>query len=241
MGKKSFWPFSLAKREPCPPIFAANHEWFAETDQEQPVESYNFVIFDTELTGLNRRRDEIIAIGAVHVRDLKILVGESFHSYIRPPTRTTATESTLIHRITPEQLTEAPTLKEVLPGFIEFCGPALLVGHYVSLDVDFINKASKKIFGKTIKNPCLDTMRLAQTYTETSWENYHDQFNLQVSYNLADLSASYKLPAFTQHDALQDALQTAYLFIYLIKKLKTQGYHTLKDLFHAGRSWQKIF
>lgn len=84
-------------------------------------------------------------------------------------------------------------------------------------------------------------MRMAQVYTETCWKNYHDQFNLRVSFNLADLSNAYGLPAFSQHDALQDSLQTAYLFIYLTKKLKVRGLIPLKDLFNAGQSWEKIF
>jgi DNA polymerase-3 subunit epsilon len=84
-------------------------------------------------------------------------------------------------------------------------------------------------------------MRLDQAYTKTCWENYHDQFNLRVSFNLADLSNAYGLPAFSQHDALQDSLQTAYLFIYLAKKMEVQGLITLKDLFNAGQSWKKIF
>ncbi|MFZ5760203.1 MAG: PolC-type DNA polymerase III [Thermodesulfobacteriota bacterium] len=235
-----FWPFTREKSAQSHHIFAKNHEWFRQVDQDQPLECYNFVVFDTELTGLSRK-DEIVSIGGVHVRDLKIIAGETFHSYVRPHKKKGATESTLVHRITPEQLTSAPLLQDILPQFIEFCGPALLVGHYVSLDVGFLNQAAKKLFGATISNPCLDTMRMAQIYTESCWEHYHDQFNLQVSFNLADLSSDYKLPTFDHHDALQDALQTAYLFLYLTKKLKKSGLITLKDLFKAGQSWKRIF
>ncbi|MBI5556805.1 MAG: 3'-5' exonuclease [Deltaproteobacteria bacterium] len=235
-----FWPFSWAQKQETHPAFALNHGWFKDIDQNQPLEHYNFVVFDTELTGLSRK-DEIVSIGAVHVRDLRIVAGETFHSFVRPHKITKATESTFLHRITPEQLALAPSLKEILPKFLEFCGPSLLVGHYVSLDVGFINQAAKKIFGSTISNPCLDTMRMAQIYTETCWEKHLEQFNLQISFNLADLSTDYGLPAFSQHDALQDSLQTAYLFIYLAKKLKDHGLITLKDLFDAGRSWKRVF
>lgn len=240
MAIMHLWPFTGGKDKKEHPVFTQNHSWFKDIDQNQPLECFNFVVFDTELTGLSSK-DEIVSIGAVHVRDLKIIAGETFYSYIKPHKITDATDSTLLHRITPEQLVHAPALKDILPKFIEFCGPSLLVGHYVSLDVGFINQAAKKIFRSTIKNPCLDTMRLAQVYTETCWENYHDQFNLQVSFNLAELSKSYGLPAFSQHDALQDSLQTAYLFIYLAKKLKGQGLVTLKDLFNAGQNWKRIF
>lgn len=236
-----YWPFAKWTSKAKHPAFQKNHAFFAELDQDQPIGSYDYVVFDTELTGLSNNQDEIISIGAVHVKDLKICAGEIFHSYIRPHTKFDATESTFIHRITPEQIVDAPKLKQVMPQFIEFCGPALLVGHYVGLDMKFFNKAAQKLFGSIIKNPCIDTMYLAQAYTEKCWTQYHDQYNLQISYNLADLSEAYGLPIFKQHDALHDALQTAYLFIFLIKQLQRQGLATLRDIFQARSSLKKLF
>lgn len=237
-----FWPFSGTKTRKSHPVFALNHGYFKKKiDHYQPLSAYDFVVFDTELTGLNQRRDEIVSIGAVRIRNLSIVAGETFQTLVRPHTITEATEGTFIHRITPQELLSAPRLKDVLPEFIEFCGSSLLIGHYVSLDVDFVNRAAKKIFNEKINNPCLDTMRLAQIYTESCWEQYHDRFNLQVSFNLADLSKQFDLPVFPEHDALLDALQTAYLFLFLVKKLNQRGLVTLNDLFKAGQSWKRIF
>ena len=128
-----------------------------------------------------------------------------------------------------------------MPQFIEFCGSSLLVGHYVGLDMKFFNRAAQMLFGSIIKNPCLDTMYLAQAYTEKCWTQYHDQYNLQISYNLGDLSEAYGLPIFKQHDALNDAIQTAYLFIFLIKQLQKQGLVSLRDIFQARSSLNKLF
>ena len=236
-----FWPFSGAKTRQSHPVFARNNGYFKKIDQHLPLSEYDFVVFDTELTGLNQRRDEIISIGAVKIRNLNIVAGETFQTLVRPHHITEATEGTFIHRITPQELLSAPRLKKVLPEFIEFCGPSLLIGHYISLDVGFVNQAAKKIFSAKIKNPCLDTMRLAQVYTETCWEQYHDRFNLQVSYNLGDLCKQFDLPVFPEHDALLDALQTAYLFLFLAKKLEQRGLVTLNQLFKAGHSWSRIF
>ena len=46
---------------------------------------------------------------------------------------------------------------------------------------------------------------------------------------------AFKLPKFKSPDALEDALQTAYLFLYLLKKFHQGGIATLKDLYQAGR------
>jgi len=221
------------------PSFIRNRDYFTEIDQNRPIDSYEFVVYDTELTGLNPRKDEIVSIGAVRIRNLQILVGETFHTYLKPQ-RNLPKNSTLIHRITPQQIENSPALEEILPEFVDFCGQAFLVGHYVGLDTSFINRSAKKMFGSGLHNPCLDTMRLAQAYREMTWENYHDRFRMNVSFNLADLGKEYSLPPFTRHDAFEDAMQTAYLFVYLVKKMRAQGIITLKDLFIAGQRWRWI-
>lgn len=222
------------------PLFADNWHYFKKLDYDRPLDEYEFVVFDTELTGLNQRRDEIVSMGAVRIRGLKIIIGETFYACIKP-NRPQPKESTLIHRITPQQLENAPPLEEVLPQFLEYCGKSLLVGHFVGLDVAFVNRASLHQFGTRINNPCLDTIQLARTYSETQWQHYHDRFRMDISYNLAALSRRYGLPDFNLHNAYEDALQTAYLFVLLIKKLHTEGVVTLKDLFKAGQSWRQIF
>ncbi|HET98572.1 MAG TPA: 3'-5' exonuclease [Desulfurivibrio alkaliphilus] len=230
----------LGLTPPEHPLFAANHLYFRGLDQNRPLADYDFVVFDTELTGLNRRRDEIVSIGAVRISNLQIRVGDSFYAHVKPA-RSLPKDSTLIHRITPQQLKEAPALARVLPGFISYCGHSLLVGHYVGLDTAFLNRACRQYYGSPLFNPCLDTMILAQSYTEMQWSQYHDRFRMDISYNLAALGKQYGLPEFTHHNAYEDALQTAYLFLYLVKKMHTMGITTLKDLYNAGRGWRRLF
>lgn len=222
------------------PLMERNRLYSRSLDQGLPVARYDFVSVDTELTGLDSRRDEIVSIGAVRIRNLRICLTECFHAYVKPE-KPLPKDSTLIHRITPGQIKNAPFLAEVLPSFVDFCGDSLLVGHYIGLDMGFINRACVRLFGSPMANPCIDTMRLAQVYKEEQWENYYDQFNLQISYNLTDLAREYNIPVFPSHDALQDAIQAAYLFLFLIKKLRNGDITTLKDLYMAGRSWRWLF
>ncbi len=227
------------KKQPKHPAFAKNKQYFSDLDHDRALDEYEFVVFDTELTGLNHRHDEIVSIGAVRIKGLKIQTGDTFHAYVKPQ-KPLPKNSTLIHRITPQQIEDSPPLEDILPDFIEYCGQALLVGHYVGLDTAFVNKACKNLFGSGIHNPCLDTLRMAQAYTEMNWEQYHDRFAMNVSYNLADLAEQYNLPTFTNHDAFEDALQTAYLFLFLINKMREQGVVTLKNLFDTGQTWRWI-
>lgn len=203
-------------------------------DQTKALSEYNFVVFDTELTGLKQKKDEIISIGAVRIKDLQIDLGDTFHQYIRPE-RLDHTKATLVHRITPEQLREAPKLEEVLPAFFSYIGSDVLVGHYIGLDMSFLQKATEKLFNGTLANPCIDTLRIAQGY-KRAMLGYQDENTPSAdSYTLKDLSREFNLPIFDAHDALEDAMQTAYLFLFLIKKFRQGGLVTLRDLYHAGR------
>lgn len=216
-------------------IIVANNRRFARFDHNQKLGDCSFVVFDTELTGLNPKKDEIISIGAVRIKDLQIDLSETFHYYIRPR-NLDHTEATLIHRITPQQLEAAPPLEGVLPMFLNFIETDLLVGHCVLIDTTFLDKATKLLFHGTVANPSFDTMRMAQIYKRKVLGDYHSaQPSGDGSYNLQKLSAELNLPFFEAHDALEDALQTAYLFIFLVKKLQSSGVMTLRDLRTAGK------
>ena len=102
-------------------LIVQNKSLCKSIDQTKALSEYSFVVFDTELTGLKQKKDEIISIGAVRIRDHQIDLGDTFHQYIRP-VRLDHTKATLVHRITPEQLREAPKLEEVLPAFFSYSG-----------------------------------------------------------------------------------------------------------------------
>ncbi|MCG2823677.1 MAG: 3'-5' exonuclease, partial [Desulfobulbaceae bacterium] len=48
---------------PPHPLITKNREIFAQFDQSRPLTEYTFVVCDTELTGFDLKRDEIISIG----------------------------------------------------------------------------------------------------------------------------------------------------------------------------------
>ncbi|MEF2146320.1 MAG: 3'-5' exonuclease [Desulfovibrionaceae bacterium] len=216
------------------PALAQSRDHFRHFDQGLCLEEYEFAVVDTELTGLSPRSDEIVSIGAVLIRNMRIEPEERFFTLVRPRMDLPKL-STLIHHITPSEVAEAPSLAEALPAFVEFCRGRLIVGHHVGLDMGFLNKALRKHFGAGLNTPCLDTMRLAQAYEEELWEGFYDQFNRKLSYHLPDLADAFGLPRFPDHHALMDAMQAAYLFLYLARKLRKGRIETLKDLHLAAK------
>ena len=124
------------------PALDENNLLCRELDQNRLLSDYAYTVLDTELTGLSARKEEIVSIGAVRIRGLSIVPGESYSALVRPSIPLPKT-STLIHRITPEAIAEAPPLADVLPGLIEFCKGTLIVGHHVGLDMSFLNRACR--------------------------------------------------------------------------------------------------
>ena len=217
----------------------AHKKVFQGLDPTKPLSEFSFCVLDTELTGL-RRRHEIISIGAVRIEHLALKPLDRFYTEVCPKAWTKT--GTLIHRISPQQCQDAPTIGEVLPGLIAYLGTSLLIGHNIALDLQFLQKACKKHLGHPLVHPCIDTLRLARVYEESRWESYYDRFTLRVSYQLQELAQAYGLPCFPAHNAASDALQTAYLFVYLVHKLReTHPLVTLEDLYRCGRGWRWYF
>lgn len=220
-------------------MISHNKQAFRKFERNLPLHEYDMVVFDTELTGLNVKKDEIVAIGAVKISNLQIECSKTFYALVKPEEHF-HTPSTLVHRITPQELEKAEKLKDTLPRFLEFCGDAIHIGHYLRLDLEFFNTASKNLLGGTIKTPYLDTMRLAMAYNEAKHGHYYDHSNIHGAYTLNALSKEFGLPVFTAHNALQDSLQTAYLFLFLANKMRDYGFRTMHDYLMAGRKWKII-
>ncbi len=211
-----------------------NHAFFARLDHDRTLEDCGFAVIDAELTGLNPRHDAIVSLAGVRVRSMRIDPADAFCSLARPG-RDLPKGSTLIHRITSAQAEAAPDLELVLAAFVDWLGDSLIVAHHASMDMAFVNRAARRCWGGMLLTPCVDTLRLAQAFKEESWSTGYERYDASVSYNLADLAQEYGLPRFRSHDALQDALQAAYLFLFLARKLDQGRVRTLGDLHRAGR------
>lgn len=215
-------------------ILQKNREFFAALDQGRPISECEFVVFDTELTGLNPRKDEIVSIGAVRVKNLEIIPDDFFYSPCKTA-RQEYTIGTFVHRITPDEVRTAPDPEIVVPAFVEFCAGASIVGHFVSIDISFLDRACRRIMGGVMKNPCLDSIKLAKAHDKRLREKSPGKQKITESYNLRRLVRTYNLPVFEQHNAHDDAVQTAYLFLFLVKTLEKEGLETFGDFYRIGR------
>jgi DNA polymerase III epsilon subunit family exonuclease len=97
----------------------------------------DFIVFDTETTGLNTFHDDIIEVGAR--RWNKNGPKESFEELIWVNPNKVTQAAWEIHKIPMEEVEKARKPEEVLADFIKFCGDKPLVAHNIKFDFPMLN------------------------------------------------------------------------------------------------------
>ena len=187
--------------------------------EDTPLRELDFVVFDTETTGLDPSGgDEIISIAGVRIVNGRIMTGESFDHYVHPG-RAIPPASTKIHHITDAMVAGAPKIDVVLPKFHSYVSDAVLVAHNAAFDMKFLSLKEDST-GVNFSNPVLDTVLLAahlqgQTASLTL-DALAEQFGIEI-------------PPEVRHTALGDSLATAEVLLRLIDLLEASGVKTLRD------------
>ncbi|MEA2065447.1 MAG: 3'-5' exonuclease [Patescibacteria group bacterium] len=162
------------------------------------------IVLDTETTGVNVLRDDIIQIYAIELINGKS--GKDFHFYLKNSIPVGGSYE--IHGITDEFLQKSGrNSKDVLMELKEFINGDIVVGHNINFDLSMIVENSKR------------------REIDFEFKEYYD--TLDLSRRLID-SENYKLTTLAEllelkeatHDAKDDVLATAELLGILIKKLE---------------------
>ncbi len=150
-----------------------------------------FVAFDLETTGLSSQTDTIIEIGAVIMKNGKEI--DRFQTFVDPH-RSLDKKIVELTGITDEMLNGAPSIEEVLPDFLHFCGNRVLVAHNADFDTGFVRAACKQL-GLPYQFTSADTLILAQNLMP------------QLGKHKLDIVANaLSLPEFNHHRAADDAV-----------------------------------
>lgn len=117
-----------------------------------------FVVFDVETTGLDKREDRLIEIGACVLRNGEIV--EEFNTFVNPG-RPISRSSVEITGITDDMVKDAPDTREALRMLDGFIKGRPLCAHNATFDVSFLRNLGKE-YGLTFDTGMLDTLALAR-------------------------------------------------------------------------------
>lgn len=199
-----------------------------------PLEEATYVVFDTELTGLDLKKDSILSIGAVRMMGSSISLGETFYKLLSPSTEIQH-KGVVIHGITPSDVEGKPLIDTVLQEFIDFAGDAIMVGHFVTIDMGFISREVRRVCAAAFQNPAVDTYRIYEWIRENtgSFSRHYERRTEEL--NLFSIAREYNIPISEGHNALSDAFITAQLFQRFLGILPGLGVRTTRDLVKIGR------
>src|SRR4051794_18262984 len=124
-----------------------------------PLAEVTFVVVDLETTGGSPNTAAITEVGAVKVRGGQVL-GE-FQTLVNPMTDIPPFIAVLTG-ITDAMVAGAPTLRSVLPSFLEWARGSVLVAHNAPFDLGFLRAGCAQLSLTWPTFESLDTARLAR-------------------------------------------------------------------------------
>ena len=171
------------------------------------------IVLDTETTGLDYTKEKMVEFAAVRLENGKIK--DEFQTLINPEQHIRKS-SIAIHGITQEMVEDAPTESEVMPKIMEFIGDYPIVAHNAIFDYSFLNEASKRVLGKELENPRVDSQQMFK-------EIYPDL----ESHGLEALTEKFNVELVNHHRAMADTMGLAL------------AYPKLKKLYLQRLDWQR--
>ncbi|RAH97803.1 DNA polymerase III subunit epsilon [Acuticoccus sediminis] len=186
-----------------------------------------YVVFDTETTGLDPKRDSLVQIGAVRVLNGRMLEGEAFETLVNP-CRPIPASATRVHGITAEMVASAPEPAPAVAAFHRFARAETLVAHNAPFDLAILARHAD---GIAFDEPVLDTVLLSAALFGAAEAHTLDAIAERLGVTI---------DAAARHTAMGDAVATAQVLLHMIPMLEAAGIRTLGDAQAAMRRHQRL-
>lgn len=204
----------------------------AEANRDQraaPLRALTYVVFDTETTGLDPARDDVVQIGAVRVVNGRIVEGERFDMLVNPG-RPIPPASTRVHGISDDMVAGAPAIAEATRAFHAFARDAVLVAHNAPFDLAFLRRYGREA-GLAFDHPVLDTVLLSAVLFGGSATHTLDALSDRLGVDIAGN---------LRHTAIGDAVATAQVFTACLAMLDGRGFGTFGTVLKEVRKHERI-
>jgi DNA polymerase-3 subunit epsilon len=182
------------------------------SDRRRPWRQASFAALDFEATGLDPARDTIVSFGVVPVLEGRVVLGGSIHQLVEPHIPPSV-RSQKIHELRPQDLAGSPRLEEAREVLRRALTHRFLLAWFAEVEVNFLTA----IFGGrpgTWRRRTIDVRNMAMEA-----DGVPRYKRAQQGYGLSWSAARSGVPVANPHEALDDAMVTAQLFLVLTGKL----------------------
>lgn len=179
--------------------------WLGLFDAAPPDEC---VSIDCETTSLNVAEAELLSIGAVRVRGTRILASESLYLLVRPQ-QLPDKDNIQVHGLRRCEVSQGMEAREAVTRLLQFIGSRPLLGYYLEYDVAVLNKYVRPLIGCGLPQAQIE---LSGRYYDYKLRQHPDAY---IDLRLARLHEDLGVPSLPRHDALNDAISVAMLYLAL--------------------------
>lgn len=175
----------------------------------EPYDGDELVSLDCETTGLDPRKAEILSIGAIRIKGDRILTSQRLELLVKPQGGISAT-LIKVHHLRPVDVERGLDIEEAMRRVMEFLGPRPLVGYYLEFDAAMLNKYIRPMLGVGLPNRKVEVSRLYY-----DWRAMQLPPGSNIDLRFEAIRANLDLPRRAAHDAFNDALITAMMYLRL--------------------------
>ena len=173
------------------------------------------VVVDFETTGLNPRKNRIMEIGAVRIRNGQVV--EEYSRFVNPQ-EPIPEEVVKLTGITDAMVADAGTADTEIPKLLEFIGDAAFAAHNAKFDSAFLREECARL-GIELHMPVLDTLEFSRR-----------MYPSLKSHRLGAVCKSLGISLKNAHRAVHDARATAQMLNRMIDSTLEKGVTRLCDI-----------
>ncbi len=218
--------FFLRKRRSFIPDYWRHYQKINPGNVPSKIDVNNliFTVIDIEATGLNVKKDRLIAFAGIKIKESKIRIAESTEIIVNydTPVQDNAVH---IHEIVEHEKQGGISEYDAIKKIIQFISNSILVGYHIQFDFQMINKMLKRQPGQKLLNQYINIFDLINRI-----ENPVHKIYPTTHVGLQKQCEKYGINLEDEHTAAGDAFASAQLFLKVIKKLNRRGIKTWGDL-----------
>jgi DNA polymerase III subunit epsilon len=184
----------------------------------------SFASLDFETTGLDYRRDDIVSFGVVPVQGGRVVLRDAIHRLVAPTVPVSPT-SVRIHQLLPAELASAPDLSGSRAPLAQALAGRFMIAWFADLEIAFLGRT----FGNARRSwraRTVDVRSLALAVEGLAPDSH---------LTLTSAAERFGVPVSAPHDAFDDALVAAQLFLILASRFERAGGGRVVDLIRVSR------